>query len=108
MNARDEARLRAEVMLAYGRGEELQCSPRLDGGKWADVPPWGWPRWDWDHNDYRVKPKPLEERLVLNKNGVGWAHYTCVDAAQRGMNAAMQGSPTMGPFRIVHMREVTE
>ena len=104
MNARDEARQHAEVMLAYARGEDLQCSSRLDRDKWADVPPWVSPRWDWDHNNYRIKPKPRELWQVVD--GEGYA-VTCNSLADAG--ACIESRlGTRPPYTIVHMREVTE
>ena len=42
----------AEVMLAYDRGEQIECF-NDDYKQWKDV---NNPIWDWLHNDYRVKP----------------------------------------------------
>ena len=81
-----------EIMLAFERGEQIEkkyVRKWFDNEKWHDEPT---PKWDWLHNDYRVKQKPkyvpfdtpdefLEaqrvhgEVLVDKKNGVKMTAY---------------------------------
>ena len=42
-----------EVMQAYERGEQIQRAD-IGSNKWLDTYP---PSWDWERNNYRVKPK---------------------------------------------------
>lgn len=51
---RDEAKEAAMVMLAYANGEQVQV--QLADGSWVDFPIN--PNFDWNHVNYRIKPKP--------------------------------------------------
>ena len=51
---RDEAKEAAMVMLAYANGEQVQV--QLADGSWIDFPIN--PQFDWNHVNYRIKPKP--------------------------------------------------
>lgn len=51
---RDEAKEAAMVMLAYANGEQVQV--QLSDGSWIDFPIN--PNFDWQHVNYRIKPKP--------------------------------------------------
>ena len=52
--AQQEAKRRAEVMLAFAEGKEIEC----DRGGAERYMPNERPTWDWSCNDYRVKPTP--------------------------------------------------
>ena len=55
---RDEAKEAAMVMLAYANGEQVQV--QLADGSWIDFPIN--PHFDWNHVNYRIKPKPAKYR----------------------------------------------
>lgn len=105
MNAREEARRMAEVMLAFADGADVQYRLPNCSDVWDDtgVPDWNWRTWD-----YRVKPKPREEWQVANKYGAVLRIHKSADAAQSYADEHARSDPLSAPFRIVHMREVTE
>lgn len=104
MNAREEARRMAEVMLAFADGADVQL--RLhDGGPWSYT---GAPGWDWGTWDYRVKPSPREEWRVVDKYGNASDGYANAVEARRHADCCERNLRSLAPFRIVHMREVTE
>jgi len=49
------AKKRAEVMIAFSEGKEIEFMDRAN--KWHKNTD---PSWDWDSWDYRVKEEPLE------------------------------------------------
>ena len=104
MNAREEARRMAEVMLAFADGAAVQCRQRATD-TWGDVND---PVWNWPSYDYCVKPKPCEEWRVVNRHGGVWGVYASATDAQRVADRCARSDPFSAPFRIVHMREVTE
>lgn len=56
-----EAARRAEIMLAFSRGEAIEICSRL-GGNWIfDASP----AWNWVIMNYRVAPVPIELRVAL-------------------------------------------
>lgn len=99
-NEREEARRKAEVMLAFADGAEIQfCRYHWTNEDWDDV---GHPSWNWDGNDYRVKPKPAEFWVVV-ANEINSA----VGVFQNRENAQID-SKRWANGRIIHVREVTE
>ena len=46
-----------EVMEAFESGKPIQISDRFSGG-WGDWTSDLAPAWNWEDNDYRVKPEP--------------------------------------------------
>lgn len=70
--ARDEARRRAEIMLAYADGKDIQEQRIYPVTGWYAQPE---PEWDWDSMYYRIKPEPRE--FVISVNDKGFAtHYS--------------------------------
>lgn len=57
-DAQKEAKRRAEVMLAFAEGKEIEYSW---GGGWNFCSD---PVWDWHTNDYRIKP-PSKRKIKL-------------------------------------------
>lgn len=55
-----EARRRANIMLAWADGKEVESRPR-DCETWGLAPV---PAWDWFGVDYRVKPEPRSIHLI--------------------------------------------
>ena len=56
-------REKIEVMQAFERGEEIECSWTNCGTKWEIV---NSPSWDWTSYLYRIKPKP-KKTVVIEK-----------------------------------------
>jgi hypothetical protein len=56
-------REKIEVMEAFERGEEIECSWTNCGTKWEIVKS---PSWDWTSYLYRIKPKP-KQTVVIEK-----------------------------------------
>lgn len=56
MNAREEARRKADVMLAFAEGMEIECRYNGDSDdSWERIV---FPTWDWSAFDYRIaQPK---------------------------------------------------
>lgn len=56
-----EAKRRAEVMLAFAEGKEIEnrCRGRDDWDEVID------PSWDWFSNDYRIK-SPAKRKIMLD------------------------------------------
>lgn len=72
-----------EVMLAYERGEEIECSECLVEN-WR---PTSDPAWNWANFDYRIKPKPhyrpyanAEEVMEDIKKHGGWVRRNVKDS----------------------------
>jgi hypothetical protein len=69
-----EAKRRAEVMLAFADGAPIEWRVK-DGGiewhiDWGDVPRWNWPEFD-----YRVSPNP-----VVNWDAMpAWANWVAME-----------------------------
>lgn len=59
-----------DVMEAYDNGAKIEFSSRdgLYQGQWFPAPR---PDWNWEHSDYRIKPKPTP------KPGEVWKSETC-------------------------------
>ena len=83
---RDEAKEAAMVMLAYANGEQVQV--QLSDGSWIDFPIN--PIFDWQHVNYRIKPKPepkyrpfkTQEECweeMLKHNPFGWIKSKATD-----------------------------
>lgn len=72
-----EAKRRAEVMLAFANGAVIEYRPK-------DRPDLVWgittiPHWDWFNFDYRVNPNP-----VVNWDAMpGWANWVAKDSLER-------------------------
>lgn len=70
---RDEAIRRAEIAMAWARGEVVQYrTPYILGDKWDDVPPVGGDHVPSFFDDtlkgkWRIKPKPLEWWSFVSK-----------------------------------------
>ena len=68
-----EAKRRAEVMLAFADGAPIEWTPQ-------DRPDYGWeiddePSWNWIDVDYRVNPNP-----VVNWDAMpAWANWVAMD-----------------------------
>ena len=86
-----EAYDQAQVMLAFSRGEKVEASSGSD--LWHTL---NWePLWNFQHNEYRVAPKPLEVKAtVIGENVIAWVHNSPTDAN--------------GKQRVVLFREVIE
>ena len=52
-----------EVMQAFERGEEIECTTTGYDTNWHYVKE---PYWDWRQVDYRVKPKP-KQTIIIEK-----------------------------------------
>lgn len=67
-DAREQARHKASVMIAFAEGKEIQFKGRNeDERKWMTVPD---PTWRFHEFDYRVKPeerKPREWTVWINE-----------------------------------------
>ena len=55
-----------------------------------------------------VKPRPREEWRVVDKYGHASDGYASAVDAQRKADRCAHNFKSLAPFRIVHMREVTE
>ena len=55
---KEEARMAAEVMLAYADGKEIEWSHKDGNGCWLRWVKADNPKFDWIDNDYRIKPQP--------------------------------------------------
>jgi hypothetical protein len=73
-DAREQARHKASVMIAFADGKEIQVGP-LDGqGPWIDYNEGDGPTWDFKYCLYRVKPeerKPREIQVWVNNEYPG-------------------------------------
>lgn len=89
-----------EILTAYVAGEVIQYQPDSRLGWGTIINGSTTYKFDFEHNKYRKKPKPLE--LWVNVYGTGsgeaYAHFTKEDAI---VNFA-------GGGRTVHMREVVD
>ena len=56
-------REKIEVMEAFERGEEIECTTTGYDTNWHYVKE---PKWDWREVDYRVKPKP-KPTIIIEK-----------------------------------------
>lgn len=54
--AQKEAKRRAEVMLAFSEGREIEIRVPGASPEWQALD--GVPRWKWEDRDYRIKPDP--------------------------------------------------
>jgi len=61
---RENAKLLAPIIEAYGNGEQIQT---FDGKKWQDV---AYPDFDCNAKDYRIKPKKRTIWVEINEYGV--------------------------------------
>lgn len=66
--AQQEAARRAEVMLAFSRGEAIESSRYNDGGYGPWLTADGDISWNWDDYMYRVKRTPIEVKLRFAYN----------------------------------------
>jgi hypothetical protein len=66
--ARDEARRRAEILMAYADGAEIQGQRIYPVTGWYAQPE---PEWDWDNVYYRIKPEPREFLIYKRVNFTG-------------------------------------
>lgn len=78
MNAQQDAKEKAEVMLAFARGEEVEFS--------SPVEPWqsagSWPSWNFFHLKWRIKPKARVRFLIEGPDGkLGCFAYGLQDSA---------------------------
>lgn len=96
-NEREEARRKAEVMLAFADGAEIQFY-HWTNEDWDDV---GHPSWNWDGNDYRVKPKPRE--CWVKYDGSGCPVRVCISEAD-----VAKDTPRTAGSAYIRMREVTK
>ena len=95
-NEREEARRKAEVMLAFADGAEIQYSVK-GSCEWMhaeDV------FWNWCGCDYRVKPKPREAWVVFD-SGDAWVAYKDEESARRAASR-------VEARKYCRMREVVE
>ena len=67
---KEQTKQAIKVMQAWVDGEHIQG--RVIGKtEWGDYDG-GWnPKWDWDGGEYRVKPKPMEIEVWMNKYNPG-------------------------------------
>ena len=91
---KEEVQRRIEVMQAWVDGEEIQV---------ADVNTksgWGWcdPTFDWEANDYRIKPEPFECWVNVYSDIVDC--HTTEEGAIKAVYSAIRTA--------VHMREVMD
>jgi hypothetical protein len=85
----EEAIIAAGVMLAWAEGKKVQGRWRNSSCEWGDCSD---PAWQWETNEYRIKPEPRE--WWLNDCFVG---YGFKDAAK---------SMSKPGFEPIHVREV--
>lgn len=91
--AQQEAARRAEVMLAFSRGETIERRDFGSNDCWLLC---GEPCWEWASSDYRVKCTPIEVKLrfayvagILTTDCVGFINsdevYRRLSAADRDL-----------------------
>ena len=75
-------REKIETMQAFDRGEYVEVrTDKTKSGTWSVAVD---PIWDWNNNDYRIKPTPkqtvvIEKWLVTNKSRFDIAETTNID-----------------------------
>ena len=77
---REEAKKRAEVMLAYAEGKMIQYS--LDDILWVDTDE---PQFASDTH-YRIKPEPAEAWIIYDRDGEMWGAYSSKEDAEIALN----------------------
>ena len=89
MSKQQETKMRAEVMLAFAEGKEIEKCPREAPTVWSPDPN---PSWNWAWNDYRVapaKPKRCKVRHEVGINSINsdpWGGAFPVSAGLAGLN----------------------
>lgn len=79
----EEAKRRAEIMLAFAEGAKVEVRAKMDAGKkWR---PTNSPAWDWYRGDYRIKKEPRVFYINLYPNSSLGA---AMDSRERADNAA--------------------
>lgn len=95
---REQAKQLLPIIQAFADVETLQF--RAGWGGWADITDASFA----EPSEYRIKPKLLERWLVVDRDGNTTTHPTENDAR----NAMSARLGIREPYRIVHLREVTE
>lgn len=98
---REQAKRLLPIIQAFADGEDVQSEVICENG-WADI---SYPDFDPVYK-WRIKPKPLERWLVVNRDGETFTYKTHekADATAEEMNRCGHAKP----YRVVRMREVTE
>lgn len=71
-DAREQARHKASVMIAYADGSTIRCREVGTSNPWYDITdPEEEPAWDWEEYEYEVKPEERTpwELTVIVKDG---------------------------------------
>lgn len=63
--AREQARHKASVMIAYADGRTIRCREVGTSNPWYDITdPEEVPAWDWEEYEYEVKPEERKPREI--------------------------------------------
>lgn len=93
-----------KVMQHFADGGEVEYLCTGDGcGQWHDDEP---PHWNWHSSKYRIKPKPLECWVVVDRDGDTSNFRTKAGAEEYAWDRNRRGLYV--PYTVRHMREVTE
>ena len=104
-------REKIETIQAFERGEYVEVrTDKTVAGKWSVAVD---PLWDWNNNDYRIKPKPkkvvvLETWLckTVNKDDGDSECFFTVEANEGEMQSYFRGKYSSKAIKLLSTREV--